>query len=98
MVCAVERLLTLVESAVITATIIILFCACSWYTTHYSKVATVIDVTNNVVTVIDDNNNIKRFNSNRFTMNDKVILIMNTNKTNTTTVDDTIEGIRLLNK
>ena len=30
-----------------------MFCWCSWYETHYTREATVIDVTDDIITVVD---------------------------------------------
>lgn len=75
-----------------------MFCWCSWYETHYTREAIVIDVTDNIVTVIDKHNNTLSFKGDGFNVDDEVKLTMNTMHTDSNIFDDEIEDVKIINK
>ena len=78
--------------------VIIIFCWCSWYETHYTREATVIDVTDNIVTVVDKCNNTWSFKEDGFNVDDEVKLTMDTMHTDSNIFDDKIEDVKIINK
>lgn len=71
--------------------------ACGWYESHYTREATVIDVTNDVVTVVDKCDYVWEFYGNGFKVNDEVKMRMNTMHTDNYIFDDEIENVKLVN-
>ena len=78
--------------------IVVMFCWGSWYETHYTKEATVIDVTDNIITVVDKNDHTWSFEGDGFNVDDKVKLMMNTMHTDSNIFDDEIEDAKIINK
>ena len=87
-----------IKNIIIIIIIIIIFCLCSWYETHYTREATVINVTDNIITVIDKSGYVWKFEGIGFNKNDKVRLIMNTMLSNSNVLDDKIENVKKINK
>ena len=78
--------------------VVVMFCWCSWYETHYTREATVIDVTDNIVTVVDKCNNTWSFKGDGFNVDDEVKLTMDTMHTDSNIFDDKIEDVKIINK
>jgi hypothetical protein len=78
--------------------VVIIFCWCSWYETHYIRKATVINVTDNIVTVVDKHNNTWSFKGDGFNVDDEVKLTMDTMHTDSNIFDDEIEDAKIINK
>ena len=79
--------------------VIVMFCWCSWYETqHYTREATVIDVTDDIITVVDRCDYTWSFEGDGFNVNDEVKLMMNTMHTDSNIFDDEIEDVKIINK
>ena len=78
--------------------IVVMFCWGSWYETHYTKEATVIDVTGNIITVVDKHDYTWSFEGDGFNVDDKVKLTMDTMHTDSNIFDDEIEDAKIINK
>ena len=78
--------------------IVVMFCWGSWYETHYTKEATVIDVTDNIITVVDKYDHTWSFEGDGFNVDDKVKLTMDTMHTDSNIFDDEIEDAKIINK
>lgn len=78
--------------------VVVMFCWCSWYETHYTREATVIDVTDNIITVVDKCDYTWSFEGDGFNINDEVKLMMNTMHTDSNIFDDEIEDVKMINK
>ena len=76
--------------------VITMFCWCSWYEAHYVREATVIDVTDNIITVVDESEQSWQFKGNGFKVNDRVRLTMNTMHTDSNVLDDVIESAKII--
>jgi hypothetical protein len=93
-----RRIREIAKNITLIMIVIIMFCWCSWYETHYTREATVIDVTDNIVTVIDKYNNTLSFKEDSFNVDDKVKLTMDTMHTDSNIFDDEIEDVKIINK
>ena len=93
-----RRTRALIKNITLIIIVVVMFCWCSWYETHYTREATVIDVTNNNITVIDKYNYKWSFEDDGFSVGDEVKLTMNTMHTDFNTFDDEIEDVRIINK
>ena len=78
--------------------VVVMFCWCSWYETHYTRETTVIDVTDNIVIVIDKYNNTLSFKGDGFNVDDEVKLTMDTMHTDSNIFDDEIENVKIIKK
>ena len=88
----------IIKNITLITIVVIMFCWCSWYETHYTKEAIVIDVTDNIVTVIDKHNNTLSFKGDGFNVDDEVRLTMDTMHTDSNIFDDEIEDVKMINK
>ena len=87
-----------VKNIILIMIVIIIFCLCSWYETHYIREATVIDVTDNIITVVDKYDHTWSFEGDGFNVDDKVKLIIDTMHTDSNISDDEIEDVKIINK
>ena len=87
-----------VKNIILIMIIVVMFCWGSWYETHYTKEATVIDVTDNTITVVDKYDHTWSFKGDGFNVNDEVKLMMNTMHTDSNIFDDEIEDAKIINK
>ena len=89
----IKNFLAQVLAAIIFLTV---FCGCSWYETHYTKIATVISVYENVVTVKDTFEDEWEFEDDerQYHKGDKVKLTMNSLGTIDNIYDDKIENVK----
>ena len=78
--------------------VVIMFCWCSWYEAHYTTEATVIDVTDNIITVVDKHDHTWSFEGDGINVDDKVNLTMDTMHTDSNIFDDEIEDAKIINK
>ena len=78
--------------------VVVMFCWCSWYETHYTREATVIDVTDNIITVVDKYDHTWSFEGNGFNVDDEVKLTIDTMHTDSSIYDDEIENVKIINK
>lgn len=78
--------------------VVVMFCWCSWYETHYTREATVIDVTDNIITVVDRCDYTWSFEGDGFNVDDEVKLMMNTMHTDSNIFDDEIEDVKMINE
>ena len=87
-----------VISIIVTTMFVVLFLVCSWYETHYTREAKVIQIDNEIVSVIDKTNNVWQFYRNKedVKINDQVKLIMDTMNTDTIITDDTIIQVTVI--
>lgn len=74
--------------------VMILFGVASWYETHYTRDAKVINVSNSIVTVIDRTKNVWTFEGTDFNINDRIELLMNTKHTKDNIYDDEIIKVK----
>ena len=86
------------EIIILMMILVVIFYWCLWYETHYTREATVIDVTDNIVTVIDRCDYTWSFEGDDFNVNDEVELMMNTMHTDSNIFDDEIEDVKIINK
>ena len=86
------------KNTILIMIIVVMFCWGSWYETHYTKEATVIDVTDNTITVVDKYDHTWSFEGDGFNVDDKVKLMMNTMHTDSNIFDDEIEDAKIINK
>lgn len=86
----------MIKGLTITTMLLACFCACSWYETHYTREATVIDVTDDVITVVDRCDYTWSFYGNGFNVDDEVKLMMNTMHTDSNIFDDEIEDVKIV--
>lgn len=96
----IKRIKTFVEHVFVTVMIIVIFCVCSWYETHYTKLATVTTTYKNVVTVKDEFGDEWEFEDNErhYKKDDIVKMTMNSMGTIDNIYDDEIEGVKKVNK
>lgn len=87
-----------VKNITLMITVVVVFCWYSLYETHYIREATVIDVTDNIITVIDRCNYTWSFEGDGFNVDDEVRLIMNTMHTDSNIFDDEIKDVKMINK
>ena len=87
-----------VKNIILIMIIVVMFCWGSWYETHYTKEATVIDVTDNIITVVDKHDYTWSFKGDGFNVDDKVKLTMDTMHTDSNIFDDEIEDAKIINK
>ena len=88
----------IIKNITLITIVVIMFCWCSWYETHYTREAIVIDVTDNIVTVIDKHNNTLSFKGDDFNVDDEVRLTMDTMHTDSNIFDNEIEDVKMINK
>lgn len=88
----------IVKNITLTMIVIVMFCWASWYETHYTREATVIDVTDNIITVADKCGYTWKFEGDGFDVDDGVKLTMNTMHTDSNIFDDEIEDAKVINK
>ncbi len=93
-----EMIKRVVISIIVTTMFVVLFLVCSWYETHYTREAKVIQIDNEIVSVIDKTNNVWQFYRNKedVKINDQVKLIMDTMNTDTIITDDTIIQVTVI--
>lgn len=94
----IRRVKETIKNIVTIVLILAMFYWCLWYETHYTREATVINVTNNVITVVDKCDYTWMFEGEGFCVNDEVKLVMNTMHTDSDISDDEIENIKIINK
>lgn len=77
---------------IFTFLLIIGFCLCSYTTTHYSREATVTQVTTSGITLVDNSGESWYYENPDlvFEKNEKIVLRMNTNRTDSDITDDII--------
>lgn len=78
--------------------VVVIFYWCSWYETHYTREAIVIDVTDNIITVVDRCDYTWSFEGDGFKVDDKVKLTIDTMHTDSNIFDDEIEDVKMINK
>lgn len=78
--------------------VVIIFCWCSWRETHYTREATVVEVTDNIITVIDKSDHTWSFEGDGFNVDDEVKLTIDTMHTDSNIFDDKIEDVKIINK
>jgi hypothetical protein len=88
----------IVKNSTLMMIVVVMLCWCSWYETHYSKEATVIDVDHNIITVVDEYDYTWSFEGDGFHVDDKVQLMMHTMCTDSNIFDDEIEDVKMINK
>ena len=93
-----RRVREIVKNITLIMIVIVMFCWCSWYETHYTREAIVIDVTDNIITVIDTCNYTWSFYGDGFNVNDEVKLTMDTMNTNFNVFDDVVKDVKIINK
>ena len=86
------------EIIILMMILVVIFYWCLWYETHYTREATVIDVTDDIITVVDRCDYIWSFEGDGFNVNDEVKLMMNTMHTDSNIFDDEIEDVKIINK
>lgn len=74
--------------------VILCFCFCSFTETHYTKNAIVTNVNQNLITVKDENGYLWEFEGEGFEEDTEVKLIMDTNHTDSNTLDDKVIDVR----
>ena len=86
------------EIIILMMILVVIFYWCLWYETHYTREATVIDVTDNIITVVDRCDYTWSFEGDGFNVGDEVKLMMNTMHTDSNIFDDEIEDVKMINK
>lgn len=92
--CMKER----IKNMTLLMVVVMMFCGCSWYEVHYTREATVIEVTDNIVTVVDRCDYVWEFEGDGFNVNDEVKMLMNTMHTDNYIFDDEIENVKIIQK
>ena len=90
-----RRVREIVKNITLMIILVVIFCWCSWYETHYTREATVIDVTDNIITVVDRCDYTWSFEGDGFNVDDEVKLMMNTMHTDSNIFDDEIEDVKI---
>ena len=83
-----------ITTIIVTIIMLSLIYVSCWYESHYIREATVIEVTDNIVTVIDDTNNLWSFKGTDFNVNDKVKMTMDSMNTDLNIYDDEITNVK----
>lgn len=91
-----RRLVERVKNITLLVIMFILFCWCSWYESHYTREATVINVNNDMVTVLDMTDNVWEFEGDGFTIGDNVKMSMDTRHTDSNIYDDEIVSVKIV--
>ena len=82
-----------ITTIIITVIMLTMFYASAWIEAHYTREATVIEVSDNIVTVVDDTNNFWSFEGTKFNVNDKVTMTMDSMNTDLNIYDDEIINV-----
>lgn len=93
-----RKALEMTKNITLVLILFVCFCVCSYVETHYTREATVIEVTNNIVTVVDKCGYLWDFEGDGFKPNDEVKMTMNTMHTDSNIYDDKIENVKIINK
>ena len=93
-----RRTRALIKNITLIIIVVVMFCWCSWYETHYTREAIVIDVTDNIITVVDRCDYTWSFEGDGFKVDDEVKLMMNTMHTDSNIFDDEIEDVKMINE
>ena len=95
----VRKIKNFVKNTFVVITIIGVFCGCSWYETHYTKIATVKTTYKNVVTVKDEFGDEWEFEDDKrqYRKDDVVKMTMNSMGTFDNFYDDEIERVKKIN-
>ena len=83
-----------ITTIIVTIIMLSLIYVSCWYESHYTREATVIEVTDNIVTVVDDTNNLWSFEGTNFNVNDKVKMTMDSMNTDLNIYDDEITNVK----
>lgn len=93
-----RKVRAIIKNVTLMMIVVAMFYWCAWYETHYTREATVIDVTDSIITVVDKCDYTWSFEGDGFNVNDKVKLMMNTMHTDFNIFDDEIEDVKIINE
>lgn len=72
------------------------FLACSWFETHYSREAKVVNVDGDIITVEDTCGYLWEFEGDGFSVDDEVKLLMDSKHTDSNIYDDEIIDVKIV--